>query len=324
MGGFFVPMNEGMKAFPFRDEDEAICPFSKDGSRKIGRAVKAIERSGWPDADDLDPRPGAGYASVNEIRVALYTASTPIALDVVTKALNQVDIYPPFGLVKRGSYDPTTRSYPLTPVVSFPEPRPFGSLQSAIKTSLLLTSDKNQQEYLRGETEEPHSSMYLAYEKLSHWRTGSTSELTSRGISTGAGATTNLLEAIRPVASRDLPNESQTLDQYTRLATNSYPLLLSLASDDIAICTKVLDELQDNTGRSTGDSPFNPEYFFINDQESLEITPDFIRKFKKKHNAWLGDKDAIGCPAMHSKALYLLWNWEVDIAKSIWSNDLES
>lgn len=311
-------------AFPFRDEDQLVCPFHTDGRPNIGPAIRHVQENGWPDARNLDPRPGADYHDPAEIKTALYVAAAPITLDIVTTALDNRALYPPLGLVRRGTYDASIGGYPEIPILDFAGNRPFASLSNALKDTLGRAADKNQHAFIHKDKTPEASTVYDAYETLSYWRTGSTGELTGRGLNTGTGSSTNLLEVIKPVAQRNFSAGYQSSELYETIARRSYSLIKALARDDLRVATTILKELQDNKGSTTNSEPFNPHYFDLSNSLDLTLTSSFEEKIRNKYGFWLGERKALGCPVIHTKALYLLWSWEVELARNIWEKQLEA
>lgn len=313
-------MSEHKKPFPFRPEDSALCPIRKDGRHQIAPTVRFIQENGWPNADDLDPRKGAGYEG-SEQRVALFASATPVTAEVIAGALNSREGYPPFGLVKRQSYNLELGTYPIETVTGFGD-NPFHELRRAFTDTLDLSWNKLHSLYIEHQLPDIQQSYHEAFARLSHYRKGDSEVLIHNGITTGTRSTTNILGAIESVAKRDLPLNHHTPEIYEEIAKGSYPLLKALTRDNGNTCTAVIDELEDNKGVLKYAS-FNPNHLMIDQKSGLTFTPEFIENFRKKHKTWLGERKAVGCPIMHSSALLNLWNWELEIARAIWAEQLQ-
>lgn len=314
-------MSEHKKPFPFRPEDSALCPIHDDGSLHIGRAVRHIKNEGWPDSQTLDPRPGAGYEG-SELRVALFTAATPVSEEVIARASTSREERPPFGLIRSLPYDSSSNSYPVIPVTEFGD-NPFLELRLAFRDTLDLSWKQLHELYLDHQLPSTRQSYYEAFARLAHYRKGSSEDLIHSGIATGTRTTTNILGVVEPIVKRNLPRELQTPEIFEEIAISSYPLITMLTGDDGNVTVKILNELEDNKGGPGKLAPFNPNYLRISEAGGLEVTSEFIDRFKQTNKVWLGERKAVGCPVMHSSALLNLWNWELEIARAIWAEQLQ-
>jgi len=310
-------MSELKKPFPFRPEDSALCPIRNDGSLYIGRTVRHVRNEGWPEPEELDPRPGVGYEG-SELRVALFTAATPVSEDVISRAFINRGDHPPFGLIRSLPYDSSSNSYPVLPVKEFGD-NPFLELRRAFSDTLDLSWKDRHKQYIDHQLPPTEQSYYEAFARLAHYRKGNSEELIHSGIATGTRTTTNILGVVEPIAKRDLPRELHTPEIYEEIAISSYQLVTKLTGDDGNVTVKILNELEDNKGVPGRLAPFNPNYLRISEAGGLEATPEFIDGFKQRNKVWLGERKAVGCPVMHSPALLALWNWELDVAKTIWA-----
>ena len=265
-------------------------------------------------------------------------AITGVIIDrVISRTLKDKDNHPPFGLVQKKSLN-SSGNHEYETVSQFNADQPFQHLSTAMGQTLNHQNWLETKDLEQGLKDPENSeSIKKAYKRLLdiipakyggvplEERAGLAFFMVETGIGTATKVMANLLEVIPDLYRRDYSQQKPSADTLTQIATESYPLLAQLAMMHLKDFSAAEKYMRVPDGKGEWDLA---KFKLTNTASGLkvEVNPgvrEFIDKFN--NDAYESVSETIGCPAMvnfgEGSAVKRLWNWYVDIGKTIYQDE---
>lgn len=282
----------------------------------------------WRDGPE-DPRPLE--EDFPNHKGEIYALSAVVIDKVITDALDQRDLFPPFGL------DQKDRE---TPVKQLDEAHPFRDLNahmydtlSRVLTDIIINSrTKDSPQALKMSPVLWRLNSLLIVRPESNYG-GNNYVFIQGGLGTATHAMSSLLEVI-PKLAKVSGEEKPDSGQLIKVAANSYPIITRLSSMYLDYFTAFKEKVSPHGEEGDPFRPFSPDFFTLSHNSKgarVEFSPIALEELSRLEDLGSNGKNPrnfrvnpqLGCPAQirfgQEPAIRRLWQWHLEIANEIYT-----
>lgn len=292
------------------------CPYTDTSLTRpiLGKVISDAKRNGVrPEGEKGRFMEGREDRETREkdLRSAIAVYSEAI----VDGATSLADEYPPYGLIEI-TYDADARRHIPSAVTTLESRRPFNTVREGLNRSLNHVASNYSTQYYRNpekfQAENPQ--VFSAIRTLEVYFPADPNILIGNGIGTATGTMSNTLELIEQLVAQRDGVASISPDRLVGVSRKNTEFINTLSSGKKSFVPPLL-HLAQGSNQAVGSRPFIPENFDLNAEDQIEFSPKFIEELEKTLGPW---QEGLGCPAQYSKAVYMLWNREIELARAIW------
>ncbi|MDQ5901083.1 MAG: hypothetical protein QG600_661 [Patescibacteria group bacterium] len=316
----------------------STCPFREHASpRNINNApkIRDIKQNGVLSLpDNHNTEDGLDISAYKEDLFALSAILIP---EIINLSLQNIPRRKPDGLLRPvyyGKHSATIYSESVAEPIT--GSTPFDYLRNALKQTLHTDLNTLVRGYTHCQRPNEGNDLSEIYRKLNEnvqrEEGVSAQAVLARGLNTATHVMNDTLNVIEVVSQREGKDYAGNTEGLVKVARINYETIKQLSGLHIRYFTKLNSALcNSDTNYSTNmysEQSFNPDYFTLTDDGSLQLTDEFIQQFGENNQDFFDNPNApktptIRCPGAYGTGIFNLWNWNIELAQKIWEQKYE-